>query len=203
MKIIRLLSVLTMVSLLFGCGLTVRQKKLLAEYSSAAGIVGANSAVEFKAMQDLVVQANRGEITINGMETYTQLEGVKGTLTDENISQRVRATKALKSYAELLSQLVGKSEKETLNKAVNEAFKGANEFAPNIISSDVRKTVQTAITAIGGLFLEKRKAEAVREVILGYKGLVDGLCDALVSDFSRDGGGLRQVRLDPIFRPPA
>jgi hypothetical protein len=192
MKVRRLLLALCMVVVLSGCGLTVQQRGVLTEYSSATSDVGARSATEFSAMQKMVVQANKYNIVIEGMETYAPLQELSGDLSDSNISPRIKAAKALESYGRLLNQLVNKSEKEKLRKAAEEALDGAKEFDSDLISDDVAEGVQKAVMAVGGLFLERKKARAVREVVLGYKPVVDDLCRELIVDFSTDKGGVRQ-----------
>jgi hypothetical protein len=192
MKIRKILLALLVTIAFSGCGLTVKQRGLLSDYSSAASDVGARSATEFSAMQEMVVQANKYNIVIEGMETYAPLQELQGDLSDSNIFPRIKAAKALESYGRLLSQLVNKSEKEKLREAAKEAFAGAKEFDSDLISDDVAEGVQKAVMAVGGLFLERKKAEAVREVVLGYKLVIDELCQALVVDFSDDTGGVRQ-----------
>jgi hypothetical protein len=212
MKMTRLLLMLIAIIALSGCGLTVQQKKLLTQYSSAASAVGAQSSTEFKTMQDMVVQANKYNIVINGMETYAPLNALQGDLSDTNMYLRIAAAKALQNYGDLLGQLIGRVENEKLRKASDNMIKGAEKINANAISKDVEKGVQAAVMAVGRFSLEKKKAKAVRKVVLGYKDVIDGLCNALIIDFSADAGGVRQnatavleetkMSADEILRAP-
>jgi hypothetical protein len=192
MKSVHISLVLFASVLLSGCGLTVQQKKQLSQYSATTIETGSQSADEFRAMQKMVVQANRYNLIFDGMTGYTQLDNLKGDLSDTNINPRVTAAEALEAYGELLARLVAKSEKDNLQAAAQEMLKGARKFNSALISDDVGNGIEKAVMAGGGLYLEKKKAEAIRKVVLGYKDVIDAVCDALTVDFGDDTGGVRQ-----------
>ena len=89
MNVKSLLVALFLILTLSGCGLTVQQRELLSQYSSGARDVGASSAEEFEAMQEMVVQANKYSIVMNGMETPAQLQELCGSLSESNTLARV------------------------------------------------------------------------------------------------------------------
>lgn len=191
MKIINRVALLLIASLLFsGCGitLTAQQKSILDKYAASVTNGGAEASTDIRLAYDNTIYANRQILVMTGMSNNVALTQIEGPLKGASLSERLNAAEVLKNYGELLSALASSNDKEKFRKAATQALKGINEFgdAP-LIGQDAQDGITTAIMAVGGIFIERKKAQAIRKVILAYHDPVNELCARLLNDLGLEG----------------
>lgn len=185
MKKIVVLVVLTVAA--SGCGLSMTQKDSVLRYGNAAQTMGQFATNEFVEIRRSIIKMNMDRVTLYGFRDYRDLGG---PVDAEALSKRLAATKALKSYGELLVSLTNNSQYGNLKNAALNLSGSLNAIEGIKLDDKQRGTLADLVGKSGSIFLEKRKAKHVREIVRRYQPVIDKICDLLLADFKvqSDGG---------------
>ncbi len=180
------------VSFFAGCGLTVAQKKAITDFTSATAVVGKTASSELVKMREEVISMNVYRIQLVGEKKDTPgLEKLEEQFTVEATSARQRATDALTSYGELLQSLAETDQAANMKKS-SDALIGSLQDLPDSyqkISQDNLDVIGKALQAVGGIWIEWKKREAIKTIVNNTNTQIAHLCDLLKNDFDPDADG--------------
>jgi len=181
-----MVGLLLMAAVLPGCGLTMAQKKAVTDFTSATTVVGKTASAELANMREEVISMNVYRVQLIGVTNDgPSLKKMDEQCTVEATAERQCATEALKSYGELLQALVETDQTENIKKssdALVDSFKELPEKYQNI-SQEKLDAIGKALQAVGGIWVEWKKAEAVKTIVNNTSAQIAHLCDLLKDDF--------------------
>ncbi|MDR4499107.1 MAG: hypothetical protein MRK02_14495 [Candidatus Scalindua sp.] len=189
----RIISFCLVVALLSGCGLTKNQIVKTQSFGSATTSIGALGEEEFLNIRNGIIEMNKELVSIDNTKTSNSLVFDKPTFT-EPTSERIAACKALKLYGELLVQLVTEDRSENLQKAANKLIDNTTVALKKDLTEDQKVAINKIIVGLGSFWVEKKKADAAKEIIPAYKQPVDDLAELLIEDFSLEEGTLGYLK---------
>ena len=64
---------------------------------------------------------------------------------------------------------------------------GINEFDADLIDDNTQEGITIAVMAVGGVFIERKKANAIEKIVLAYHQPINELCDLLLNDLGLEG----------------
>jgi hypothetical protein len=183
---ISILAALAMVLVLQGCGLTAAQKKAIDDFSSATTLAGKTAVSELATMREEVIAMNIARIQLKGEEKDEPgLDKLDEAFTLEATSVRQRAAEAIRSYGELLKTLATTDRTEDIKKSTDDLL-SSYEGLPDsykTLKKDELDAIAKALQAVGGFWVEYKKAEAVKAVVNGSNAQIAKLCTMLEADF--------------------
>lgn len=107
---------------------------------------------------------------------------------------RVSASKALRSYGDLLAKLVSEDRGDSLKKAASSLIENTSLALDEDISDESRTSLTNLIVGLGSFWVEKKKADAARKIIPAFEHPVNQLADLLANDFSLTAGALGYLK---------
>jgi hypothetical protein len=178
---------------LTGCGLTPKQIVNTQSFASATESIGKLGEEEFVNIRNGIIEMNKELVAIDNTKTASDLKFDRPA-TPEATATRVAATKALKLYGELLAQLVTEDRTEGLQKAANSLIENTSIALGKDLSEENRGAINKIIVGFGSFWIEKKKADAAKEIIPAFEQPVNDLADLLYGDFSIDDGSLGYIK---------
>jgi hypothetical protein len=178
---------------LTGCGLTSKQILKTQSFGIATENIGKIGEEEFVNIRNGIIQMNKELIAIDNTKTARDLKFDRPA-SPEATSTRVAASKALKSYGELLVKLVTEDRAENLQKVANSFIDNTEVALKMDFPDDKIAAINKIIVGLGSFWVEKKKAEAAKEIIPAYQQPVNDLTDLLTEDFSLDDGALGYIK---------
>lgn len=148
---------------LSGCGLTVQQKAALDHFASATHYFSTIAQTEFQKSRQDVIEMNRVRFELGDPRVKpTELDQL---LTRDRAETRLMALQALEDYAVLLRKLVGVVPEGELLDASNTFVTNLRSIKGASLSDQQAEGIGKAVAAVGGLYVEHKRARAVREVV--------------------------------------
>lgn len=178
-------SCLLLAASITGCGLTAKQIVNTQSFGTATANIGKLGEDEFVNIRNGIIQMNKELVAIDNTKTASDLTFDKPT-SAEATAIRVAATKALKSYGELLVELATKDRTENLQKAANSLIDNTVAALNKDISEESRGAINKLIVGLGSYWIDKKKADAAKEIIPAYEASVNELASLITEDFSLD-----------------
>lgn len=179
---------------LFGCGLTLSQKQAIEKFSVATLAVGNAASSELAGMRREVISMNVQRIQlVGGKKGAPGLDDLDEAFTIDATLVRQRATEALVSYGKLLQTLVETDQREAIRQssdALIASFNDLPEFYRRI-DQETLDAVGHALQSVGGIWVEWKKAKAVRAIVNSTGDQIVRLCPLLKDDFDPDADGYR------------
>jgi hypothetical protein len=185
---------------LAGCGLTGAERKAAGGFSTSAEAFGKVSASDFAAMRDDETKLRMTAYTTGTAVQWDTgnkggIEGLERTLsgpfTPDEVDLRIKAANTLAAYGTALNALVTFDDSQKL-KASADSFASSLKALPPKLKvgpdSDA-DVISSVVQGIGGLFIERQKADALRRIVPLYQPQVDRLCDLLTREFDTDNPG--------------
>lgn len=188
----RAIAFLLIILLLPGCGLTMAQKKAVTDFSSATSVVGKTASAELANMREEVISMNVYRIQLVGVKKDAPgLDKLEEQFTVEATAARQRATEALKSYGELLQTLVETDQTENIKKSSDALVNSFQDLPDSYrkISQDELDAIGKVLQAIGGIWVEWKKGEAIKNIVNNTNAQIARLCDLLKDDFDPEADG--------------
>lgn len=173
--------------LLTGCGLTRQEIKSTQSFGTATTQIGAFGEAEFVNIRNEIIEMNTHLIAIDNTKTSKNLVLDKPTYI-EPTAVRVSASKALMLYGELLVRLVTEDRSENLQKASTNLIDNTEAAIGSDFTEDQRNAISQLIVGLGSFWVDKKKADAAREIIPKFSDAVNDLADLLAKDFSIEPG---------------
>ena len=190
---VRVISCLSLITLLSGCGLTSNQIVKTQSFGAATANIGKLGEEEFVNIRNGIIEMNKELVSIDNTKTSDSLVFDKPTYA-EPTSKRVAASKALKLYGELLTKLVSEDRSEHLQKAANSLIDNTSAALEKDLSDETKGAINKIIVGLGSFWVEKKKADAAKEIISAYQQPVADLADLLNEDFSLEYNSLGYLK---------
>ncbi len=179
--ILRPIAGLVITAGLSGCGLTVPQKAALDHFASATHDFSTIAQTEFQKSRQDVIEMNRYRFELGDSRVKpTELDQL---LTRDRAETRVRALQALEDYAVLLRKLVGVVSEGELLDASNSFVTNLRTIKGLSFSDQQAEGIGKAVAAVGGLYVEHKRARAIREVVNTANESIVTVIDLVKRDF--------------------
>jgi hypothetical protein len=169
------------VALASGCALSSHQREATARFAVASRDVGDFAAREFTHMRAATIEMNVTNVAIGGTADKANLDEA---LDVDRVVARVKAARALTSYGALLWALVSETQEEELKRASDDFVDSVSSVSGHRIGDSQLQGLGQFVQRIGAIWVEARKAEAVKRIVPAVAPDVDALCDLLIADLS-------------------
>lgn len=193
-----LLYCLVFLPLLQGCGLTIQQKAALDQFATATRDLSVAAQTEFQKSRQDVVEMNRLRLELGDQRAdVTKLDSL---LTLDRTRERIVALQVLEDYAGLLNKLVGTVPEGELLEASNTFVGNLKQVKGVTLTDQEAEGIGKAVAAVGGLYVEHKRATAVRQVVETAHVPILTMIDLLKKDFDPNSdfwtAGYRQTALE-------
>lgn len=188
-KIIRGLSYIILIAAITGCGLTNKQIVKTQSFGTATSNIGQFGEEEFINIRNGIIEMNKELVSIDNTKMANSLKFDKPASAEATVT-RVSASKALNLYGELLVKLVTEDRSENLQEVANSLIDNTSVALKKEISDEKKDAINKLIVGLGSFLIEKKKADAAKEIIPAYQQPVNELAELLSEDFSLDDGAL-------------
>jgi ribosomal protein L17 len=186
-------SCLLIAASLTGCGLTSKQIIKAQSFGTATTYIGKLGEEEFVNIRNEIIEMNKELVSIDNTKTASDLVFDRPTSPEETAT-RIAAAKALRSYGELLVKLATEDRTENLEKVANSLINNTSAALKKDLSDEKKGAINKIFVGLGSFWVEKKKADAVREIIPAYEQAVNELADMLTKDFSVDDDALGYLK---------
>lgn len=184
--------------LVMGCGLTIQQKGAVNQFATATRDLSVSAQAEFQRSRQDVVEMNRLRLELG--DPMADMNKLDSLLTLDRTRDRILALQALEDYGGLLNKLVGVVPEGELLEASNTFVGNLKQIKGITLTDQEAEGIGKAVTAVGGLYVEHKRAQAVREVVEVAHMPVLIMIDLLKKDFDHNSdfwnAGYRQTALD-------
>jgi len=191
--LVPILGCLLLATSISGCGLTSKQIVKTQSFGTATKNIGKLGEEEFVNIRNGIIEMNKELVAIDNTKTASDFNFDRPTSAGATAT-RVAATKALKSYGELLVQLATEDRTENLQKVANSLVNNTTAALKKDLSDEKKGAINKIIVGLGSFWVEKKKADAAKEIIPAYEQPVNELADLLAEDFSLDDGSLGYIK---------
>lgn len=189
---------LGLVVVLSGCGLTIQQKAAIDQFATATHDLSTTTQTEFQRSRQDVIEMNRLRLELG--DKAVEVSKLDSLLTLDRTRDRIVALRALGDYAGLLSKLVGAVPEGELLEASNSFVGNLRQVKGVSLSDQEAEGIGKAVVAVGGLYVEYKRANAVRQVVESAHTSVLSVIDLVKRDFDPNSdfwnAGYRQTALD-------
>lgn len=192
-RLVLIAGCLLLAASLSGCGLTSKQIVKTQSFGAATENIGKLGEEEFVNIRNGIIEMNKELVAIDNTKTASGLKFDRPT-SPEATATRVAATKALKSYGELLVKLATEDRTENLQKVANSLINNTTAALKKDLSDERKGAINKIIVGLGSFWIEKKKADAAKEIIPAYEQPLNELADLLAEDFSLDDGSLGYIK---------
>ncbi|MCP4344250.1 MAG: hypothetical protein GY795_01830 [Desulfobacterales bacterium] len=183
---VRIICFTLVAALISGCGLTSHQIVKTQSFGAATADIGKLGQEEFVNIRNGIIEMNKELFSIDNTKTSKSLVFDKPAFA-EPTSKRIAACKALKLYGELLVQLVKEDRSENLQNTAKALIDNTTVALNRELSEGKKEALNKIIVGLGSFWIDKKKADAAKEIIPAYQQPVDDLADLLSEDFSLEG----------------
>ncbi len=170
---------------LSGCGLTKNQLVKTHSFGSATASIGKLSEEEFVIIRKGIIEMNQHLVIIDNTKAADSIVFDKPAFI-EPTAKRVAASKALKHYGELLTELASTDRSENLQKSANALLVNTSVALDKELAADEKDAINRIVVGLGSFWVEKKKAEAIKDITRTYQVPANELADLLQQDFSLD-----------------
>jgi len=169
------------------CGLTTPQRAAVRNFSQATAALGEATSGQFVQMRDDVIRMNtaRRELAAPGAHG----EPLEGAFAFKDVIARTQAADTLRDYGELLQALVDDTQEKELQTA-SDKFVASVRGLPDAdkkLSDAQLAAMGKLVQMAGGLWIEKVRKDAIKQIVPQADLQVAVLCDLLAADFDPDG----------------
>jgi hypothetical protein len=175
-----------------GCGLPRNQIAAAHAFGNATATLGSLGEKEFIGIRQGIIDMNAALLALDPAKTTANLT-LDGPVSMMATARRAASARALKNYGELLLALATVEPETGLQKAAQAFADSMDSALGGDWTEEQRNAVQEVITGAGSLFLERKKASAVRRIVPAYETPVDSLAALMAADFSLDEEGFLQA----------
>lgn len=183
---------------LSGCGLNIQQKAALDQFATATRDLSVAAQTELQKSRQDVVEMNRLRLELG--DSTADVTKLDSLLTLDRTRERMAALQALEDYGGLLNKLVGTASQGELLEAGHMFVGNLRQVKGVQLSDQEAEGIGKAVAAVGGLYVEHKRASAVRRVVETAHAPVLAVIDLVKRDFDPDAdfwnAGYRQTTLD-------
>lgn len=174
---------LLLLALLSNCGLNNNQLVKTKSFGSATESLGKLSEEEFLNIRNGIIEMNETLYVIDSSKTAGSLVLDQPVYAEET-AKRIAASKALKIYGELLNQLTNEKRTDELQSATSKLLDNSSAALGSELTEETKTAINGLIVNLGSFWIEKKKADAAKQIINTYQAPVSKLADLLYQDFS-------------------
>lgn len=183
---------------LSGCGLNIQQKAALDQFATATRDLSVAAQTELQKSRQDVVEMNRLRLELG--DSTADVTKLDSLLTLDRTRERLVALQALEDYGGLLNKLVGTASQGELLEAGNTFVGNLRQVKGIQLTDQEAEGIGKAVAAVGGLYVEHKRASAVRQVVETAHAPVLAVIDLVKRDFDPNAdfwnAGYRQTTLD-------
>ncbi|MCP4330811.1 MAG: hypothetical protein GY791_20675 [Alphaproteobacteria bacterium] len=184
-KLGRMLALSGMVLALGACGLSVEQRDAVRQFSLASNSFGTVTAGVVEALPARVAQVNMYDLALTPDKDKIDFDG---PFNERDVAARVKAAKTIQEYGALLLALVDANEAATLQKAGGKFTASVRSLDENqVLSDDQLDSIGKIIVGIGGLWIDRQAAEALKQIVPATDPQIAKLGDLFAGEFNKDG----------------
>lgn len=168
-----------------GCGLTGQQRTAIEKFSTAT-IDMAELAARDMVRVRLDVIALRKQMAVidpDSIDPNDEANDLDGSLTQEQLLDRLHGVTALKEFGELLHKLATVNQTAQIQATADSFLMNLREFGDVELSQERSNAISAAVVAGSRVFTEAAKAEQIREVVRQTRGPIQALSRELRRDF--------------------
>lgn len=165
-----------------GCGLSANQKTGVATFSAATMDLAALATAELAKTRSDVIEMNELRRKLGDKK----VAGFDGRLTLARVKTRVDAVNVLAAYAELLHTLATTSQDDRLKGAADSFVSSLRKARVVELSDEQAGALGQGIQLIGGVVIERMRANAMRRVVASAHPHVARVIDLLERSFGPD-----------------
>lgn len=173
------------------CGLTVSQKDAISQFSRASTTFGATVSSELIEMRTTVIELNTYVLALDPAKLRDR-DKLDAAFSLDRVSARVRAAQVIQTYGELLSAIVADTQEKELQAAAGnftQSVRGLDADRTKMSDSELQGVGQV-VAALGGLWVEHKKANALKEIVPRAHPQVAELGRLFQSEFDSATGAL-------------
>lgn len=173
---------------LSGCGLTAVQKDQVSTFGSATAAVGSAVSGQLPLLRDDMIRMNTAELTFKDQKDLRNLAGfrMEGGLSTAHIAAMITAVDALQKYGAVLNQLATADESAGIKASATALASDVGAVKGVSLSQSDKNDAVQAVDAIGGLFVDYQRKQALGKIVKAYAGPVDTIAALLGNDLSLD-----------------
>lgn len=191
--LIRILCFFIFIAMTSGCGLTGNQIVKTQSFGAATASIGKLGEDEFTNIRNGIIEMNKELVTIDNTKKSDSLVFDKPAFAGPT-SKRIAACKALKLYGELLVDLATEDRSANMQIAAKSLIDNTAVALNKDLSDEQKGAINKIIVGIGSFWIEKKKSDALKEIVPAYKESIDNLADLLIEDFSIEDGSLGYLK---------
>ena len=192
----RFSALISLTLLLGACGMNTEQRDAVAEFSRATARFGAMASNEIVETRQTVVDLNTYVLALDPAR-LPRREELEGPFTAAAVESRVRAAETLRSYGELLAAIVRGDDDpraRTAAQRFNTSVKRLDRTTAKLNDDDLT-AIGKAVAAIGGIALDEKRANALKEIVPKANPQVETLGKLFASEFDPERGPIAR-RID-------
>lgn len=186
----------SIVLLLSGCGVANQTGNIGVFGEATKGVTNKIDAVitEYNEanIQDVINERaqSKKELTI---EEFDPIKALIIQEADKKDYALYKANQALGNYASALSGLSKAGSREEVDLAatklygslqnLNSQYKVLKGTTTNLIDENISKGIGEAIAAIGSFYIEKKRGEAIKSIVISADKHIQTICDVIIEEF--------------------
>lgn len=168
---------------LSGCAITAKQKDATETFGLATERVGRIGEEEFIAIRDGIIRMNEALIVLDRSKTSLGLP-FDDPAQAEATALRVSTCKSLRMYGDLLMRLASDDRSQFVRRSALSFMDSVSETLGADLTVAQEQAVNDIVVGFDTYWTEKKKAKAIRDVVLAYEEVINSLADRLLADLS-------------------
>ena len=178
-----------------GCALTEKQREATNNFALASVEIGDFSSAEFNHFRTATIDMNVTNVAIRGEAKLLDDKdqpNLDEKLKPEAVILRVKSAHALSSYGQLLLSLVNETQETELKQASSNFVSSFKSVSHKNLTDGQLEVFGELVQKIGSIWVEAKKANAIKKIVPAATSDVDKLSDLLIADFSPAGLNIAQ-----------
>jgi hypothetical protein len=173
-------------------GLSQQQKAAVAHFGKTSAAISNSVPPELASMRNRTVRMRIDELSViypvpQKWPTYRDLDK---DFEPSTLQARVAAAQALAAYGNLLEALATSSDSSALKQAVGNFRGSVSSLTQRSLSVQELDGISQAVEVVAGIYIESRRAEALKTIVEETRKQTTALCTLLAADFDPNGGNL-------------
>lgn len=196
----RCLALSAVVMALVACShLTGSQQKSTRSYAKATALLGNFSEAEFSRLRRDIIALRSSRFALRNSKKVAEADFFNLVYGTE-LSQRLSAAAALAAYGELLQALVREDIEDDLEDVAEKLADHTAVVLGDDFNDRQQKGLQQLVEGLGNFWVERKRAQAITEIVSRYQPVVAQLTALLATDLTLEG---QQRGLMQLYRSEA
>jgi hypothetical protein len=176
---------------LSACGLTGAQKDAITQFSRASTTLGETVSSEMVDARRTVVELNMRVLALDPSRLRNR-DQLEGSFSSQNVGARVQAAKVVETYGDLLRAIVEDTQENDLKAASTKFTQSIRGLDANTqrLSDAQLDGIGQVVAAIGGLWVEHKKAQALKAIIPSADAQIQEIGRLFLGEFEPGTGAV-------------